>query len=164
MDRRAALFAEISPAIWVHLIAALIALVLGAMVLWRRKGDARHKLMGRIWFLAMFVTAVSSFWITQLRDGFSPIHLLSVYTLISLGTAIWAIRWQQPRSKGRATHANTLKSLYISGMLIAGGFTFLPDRLLGKLTFGEVWPMLNYAFVGLLALVGIVLLVRLPRA
>lgn len=49
MERRLELMGEMTPAIWIHLISAIIALVLGAFVLWRRKGDWRHKLTGHGW-------------------------------------------------------------------------------------------------------------------
>src|SRR5262245_42267426 len=71
----------------VHLSAALLALALGALVLVLPKGTRRHKLFGRLWVGLMVLIAVSSFWI-----GFSWIHLLSIWTLISLACAIWFIR------------------------------------------------------------------------
>ena len=73
-----------------HLSAALAALIIGTAVLLRQKGTASHKLLGRTWVLVMLVAAVTSFWIR--RDGFSWIHLLSVWTLISLACAVWFIR------------------------------------------------------------------------
>ena len=56
-------------ALIVHLFTAVPALPLGAYVLWRPKGDAPHKLMGRIWAGMMMVTAISSFWLQSLRGG-----------------------------------------------------------------------------------------------
>src|SRR5439155_25600030 len=62
-----------------HLAAALAALLLGITVLARTKGTRSHKLLGRTWVAVMLVVALSSFWIQ--RDGFSWIHLLSIWTL-----------------------------------------------------------------------------------
>ncbi|CAN0597837.1 unnamed protein product [Ectocarpus sp. 12 AP-2014] len=157
MERRLELIGEMTPAIWVHLIAVLLAGVIGAFVLWRRKGTARHKFMGRVWVGLMLVGAVSSFFIREINDGgFSPIHALSVWTLFSLCAGIIAIRSQKPNAVRR--HRGHLQSLYIAGIVIAGGFTFLPDRLLGRLTFGEAFPWVNLVFVGCCAALGIWLL------
>jgi uncharacterized membrane protein len=70
-----------------HLSAAILGLLVGAAVLARSKGTPSHKLLGRIWVALMLVVAISSFWI-----GGSLIHLLSVWTLISLALAVYFIR------------------------------------------------------------------------
>lgn len=161
MERRLELIFEMGPAIWIHLIAALIALLLGAYVLWRRKGDRLHRYLGRIWVATMVVVAVSSFWIKEIfEDSFSPIHLLSVWALISMALGIRAIRNRHVNPQGLSTHRAHMQSLYVSSMLIAGGFTLLPDRLLGRLTFGEWMPQINYVIVATLAIYGFVLLRR----
>jgi len=46
-----------------HLSSALLALLLGAVVLSSPKGTRRHELLGRAWVALMVVVAVSSFWI-----------------------------------------------------------------------------------------------------
>jgi uncharacterized membrane protein len=82
------------PITFLHLGAAILSLVLGAVVLYRRKGTASHRALGRIWVGVMLVVALSSFWILEIRDGagFSVIHLLSGWTLVSLTLAIFFIR------------------------------------------------------------------------
>lgn len=148
--------------IWVHLTAVVLALVIGALVLWRRKGDARHRLWGRVWVVLMLVGAISSFWITEINDGgFSPIHLLSAYTLFCLALGIYAIRKRHRDPEAISKHRAAMQSLYAFGLLIAGGFTFLPDRLLGRLTFGETIPALNFLIVAGMVGLGVYLLWRL---
>ncbi|MEO1027155.1 MAG: DUF2306 domain-containing protein [Pseudomonadota bacterium] len=153
MDRRLELIAEMSPAIWIHLVAVAIAVFLGAAVLLGRKGTKTHKLLGRIWAGLMVIGAVSTFWIMEIFDrSYSPIHILSVYTLISVVAGVRAIR------AGRiAAHRRHMISLYATGLVIAGGFTFLPNRLLGRLTFGETYPVVNYVFIALVVTLGIYL-------
>lgn len=58
---------QASPVIQIHAYAAIAALLLGAAVLFRRKGDRLHKLGGRIWVLLMVVVAISSFFIHAIR-------------------------------------------------------------------------------------------------
>lgn len=148
MDRRLELMAEITPAIWIHLIAAILAVGIGALVLWRRKGDGSHKFAGRIWVVLMVVVAVSSFFITEIRDGsFSPIHLLSVYSMGSLIYGVGVFRFQD-RATAIRGHQQAMRSLYILGLLIAGGFTFLPDRLLGRMI-SEASVVPHFVLIGL---------------
>ena len=80
--------------IGVHLAAAMLGLGIGAAVLARQKGTPSHKVLGRAWVGLMLVVALSSFWILEIRDGagFSAIHLLSAWTLVSLALAVYFIR------------------------------------------------------------------------
>jgi uncharacterized membrane protein len=77
-----------------HLTSAVAALIIGGVVLARRKGTVSHKALGRLWVALMAVVAISSFWIFGLRHGAGPswIHALSVWTLVSLACAIYFIR------------------------------------------------------------------------
>lgn len=120
------------PIIAFHTVAALTALVLGIAVLLRPKGTATHKLTGRIWVAAMAITAITSFWIQELRHGagFSPIHILSIITLVALIRAIYAIRHGNVKSHQRGMIGA------FAGVLIAGAFTLLPGRIIGGWLFG----------------------------
>lgn len=162
MERRLELISEMSLATWIHLVAVVLALIIGALVLWRRKGNAQHRFWGRIWVGLMFVGAVSSFWIQEINEGsFSAIHLLSIYTLFSLGVGLYAIRNRAKMKNAVNRHKSEMQSLYALGLLIAGGFTFLPYRLLGRLTFGESTPALNLIISGAMIGTGLWLLWRL---
>jgi uncharacterized membrane protein len=78
----------------IHLAAAILSLIVGALVLARTKGTRSHKMFGRLWVGLMLAVALSSFWILEIRDGagFSVIHLLSAWTLVSLALAVYFIR------------------------------------------------------------------------
>jgi uncharacterized membrane protein len=113
-----------------HLATVIPAIPLGAYVLLKRKGDARHKRLGRIWAVLMLATALSSFGLTGMTGNYSPIHLLSILVLVTLPRAIWDAR------RGRmAGHRRTMTILYAS-LVIAGLFTFLPGRMFGIWLFG----------------------------
>ena len=103
----------------VHLAAALLSLLIGALVLARPKGTASHKALGRIWVTLVGVVAVSSFWM-----GFSLIHLLSIWTLVSLAAAIYFIR----RGNVRA-HKGFMTGTFL-GLAGAGLGALAPGRLL----------------------------------
>lgn len=118
-----------TPAIVLHLAAALAALAVGIAILVRTKGTAAHKALGRVWVGAIAVTALVSFAIRG-GGGFSWIHALSVWSLISVAMGVTAIRRGDTRG-----HRAWMLSLY-AGTAIAGAFTLLPSRLLGKFFFG----------------------------
>ena len=83
--------------------------------------------------LSMLVVAVSSFLIHQLRvwGPFSPIHLLSIFTLVTLPIAVMHAR------RGRvAKHQWAMLSLFVGGLVIAGAFTFVPGRIMHAVVFG----------------------------
>jgi uncharacterized membrane protein len=75
-----------------HAAGATVALLLGGYNLRRRpKGDRSHRLIGRVWVVAMYWTVLSSFAIKELRPGhYSWIHALSVFTFGTLTVGLWA--------------------------------------------------------------------------
>jgi len=126
---------KLNAAIILHLITAISSALLGPVILLRRKGDAKHRLLGRFWGALMVVTAVSSAFIYSpgagiAGTGFSFIHIFTLWTLINVPLAVWAARTKRIRM-----HRGMMTGLYV-GLLIAGGFTFIPGRLLGQLVFG----------------------------
>jgi uncharacterized membrane protein len=114
----------------VHLAGALLALPLGAYVLWRPKGTATHKALGRLWVAVMMVVAISSYWLRTLSGGFSFIHLLSVLTIVALPLGI-----MQARRGNIPAHLRAMRGVYI-GLIVAGLFAMAPTRTLGGMLFG----------------------------
>src|SRR5260221_5300044 len=74
------------PLIITHAALAGAAVLLGAVMLARRKGTSSHKWLGRAWVALMAAVALSSFWIFEIRRGAGPslIHPLSAWTVVSL--------------------------------------------------------------------------------
>ena len=127
-------FLNAGPVIQIHMTAAFAALVLGGVVLWRRKGTARHKLYGKAWIVLMAIVALSSFFINELRTfgPFSAIHVLSVITLVSLVQAVSTVR-----NGNIQRHQFIIKGLFFGGLVGAGIFTFMPGRILYRTFFGK---------------------------
>lgn len=118
-------------ALTIHLLTAVPAIPLGAYVLLSKKGDARHKLLGKIWLSLMAITAISTIWIRNLNDGnFSWIHLFVILTFIAIPEAfIHAKRGDIKR------HKNNLLGFYIGALIIAGITSFLPGRTMWQWAF-----------------------------
>lgn len=123
-----------SPVIQFHTLAAFLALGLGAFQLYARKGGQRHRMTGYIWASLMMLIALSSFFINHIRmiGPFSPIHILSIVTLIGVPRAILAAR------RGNyAAHQRGMKIVFWSALVGAGLFTLLPERIMGQVFFGS---------------------------
>ena len=122
-----------SPVIQIHAVAAMLALLNGAVVLFRRKGDRPHKAMGKVWVALMGIVALSSFfiWTIQLWGLFSPIHLLSIFTLVMLWRSVGFARRRNIR-----LHRLTMQVTYVAALVITGLFTLLPGRIMNKVVFG----------------------------
>jgi uncharacterized membrane protein len=122
-----------SPAIQIHTAAALAALALGTVQVMRPRGSGVHKRMGWLWVALMAVVALSSFGIHELRlwGPWSPIHILSVITLVGLWGAVRAVR------QGRILdHRRIMMKLFWLALIGAGAFTLVPGRLLHQVVFG----------------------------
>ena len=118
----------------VHIAAALLSVMAGAVVFLFEKGSARHRLLGRIWVSAMFITVLSSVYIRELNPGhFSWIHGLSLLTALSLVRAIWAIRQGNVRG-----HAFAMQGSLV-GLVVAGiAAVATPHRLLNIVVSGWI--------------------------
>jgi len=123
-----------SPAIQVHAFAALAAFALGAVQLAAPKGTIPHRLFGWLWAGLMLAVVLSSFLIHQIRlwGPWSPIHLLSVFTLVMLPLAVWRARQHDVRR-----HQRAMAGLFVGALVIAGIFTFMPGRIMHAVLFGS---------------------------
>lgn len=122
-------------AIQIHVAAVIPAAILGPYMFWARKGTPVHRLLGKVWLGLMVVTALSSFFIhtINLFLGLSPIHLLSAYVLYGSWKAVAAARAHRIRK-----HKLNVIGMYVGGIVVAGGFTLLPGRLMHAILFN--WP------------------------
>ena len=125
---------ETDLAIQLHAFSAILATLLGAAILWRRKGTWLHRLLGRVWVVLMLVAATSALFINEIRliGPFSPIHLFSLFTYVTLFNGLRAIIVH--RDIGR--HRAEMQGLYAGALMLAGAFTLLPGRRMHQVLFG----------------------------
>src|SRR6478609_7369381 len=124
---------DAAPAISLHAFAAMSAFVLGLVQFAAPKGTLPHRTIGWIWVGLMAVVAASSFWIHQIRlvGPFSPIHLLSIFTLVMLPLAVWRAHTHRV-----ADHRRIMIMTFIGALVIAGLFTLVPGRIMHRVIFG----------------------------
>lgn len=117
----------------IHAFAAMAALLLGIVQLLAPKGTLPHRQIGWVWVVLMVVVAGSSFWITSERRGhqYSWIHIISLVVLLLLPLGVL-----RARRGAIAGHRTTMASIFFGGLIIAGGFTLLPGRIMGAVVFG----------------------------
>jgi len=118
----------------IHAFAAMAAFALGLVQLVGPMGTLPHRTIGWIWVFLMATIAVSSFWIHDIRfwGPWSPIHLLSILTLVMLPIGVLHARMH--RVPG---HKRTMISLFVGALVVAGAFTFVPGRVMHEVVFGE---------------------------
>ena len=77
-----------------HALMALLAVLIGGVQLMSAKGTSQHKVLGYIWVTLMMYVSISSFFISKIQfwGAYSPIHLLSVWTVLALFTAVYFSR------------------------------------------------------------------------
>lgn len=133
-----------TPAIAIHLAAALAATAIGPLALWARKGATQrprlHRAAGYAWVTLMVAAAMSALFIGggpgPRWGSFGPIHLLVPATL---GMLVLSFVFLARRNI--AGHRQVMQRTYIGACLVAGGFTLLPGRFLGH----SLWSALGVA-------------------
>ena len=126
------LFHQTQP-IPLHALAAMAAIILGGVQLSLKKGGRVHKHLGRLWVGLMLVVCVSSFFIHELKlwGAYSPIHFLSLWTIFSVGLAVYFVRAGNIRR-----HKQVMIAIYVCALILTGFFTLLPGRVMNQVLFG----------------------------
>ncbi|HXC56648.1 MAG TPA: DUF2306 domain-containing protein [Rhizomicrobium sp.] len=125
-------------AVQLHVATVVPAALIGTWLIFASaKGAPWHRALGYLYLALMSVTALTTLFVHQLMPhgpffGLSPVHLLIPLTLFGVYGAI-----QGARTHNIARHRAAMLSVYIGGILIAGGFTFFPGRIMHAVVFGH---------------------------
>lgn len=116
----------------IHFCAALLALLVGLVLMTGAKGTTLHRVLGWTWSIAMVVVAGVSFGLPSVWErGFSPIHLLSAFVLVMVPLGVYAARRHDIRA-----HRIRMTNTFLFGLIVAGAFTLFPGRLMWRVFFG----------------------------
>jgi uncharacterized membrane protein len=123
-----------APAIQLHAFAAMAAFALGIVQLSAPKGTLPHRTIGWIWVTLMVAVSLSSFWVHNMRlwGPWSPIHLLSIFTLVMLPLAVWAAH-----RHAVDYHRRAMTGIFLGALVIAGLFTLVPGRIMHAVVLGD---------------------------
>jgi len=128
----------------VHVIAAVAAVIIGALQAARRKQGAGHRWLGRCWVVAMATVAASPFFLQSLTGGVSFLHGLSVYVLVMLVLAVLRARQGQYAAHGLFM-INTWGGLLTAGWLAASRHGLDVPVAVHAVVIGVFWVALTHA-------------------
>lgn len=124
-------------AVQIHVATVVPAALIGTWQIFAsKKGAPLHRALGYLYLTLMTFTALTTLWVHQLMPngpffGLSPIHLLIPLTLFGVVGALRGA-W----THNIAMHKRSMIGLYFGAILVAGGFTFLPGRIMHAVVFG----------------------------
>lgn len=124
----------------VHAFAAIVAFFLGIIQFAAPKGTLPHKTLGAVWIVLMTAVTVSSVFIRPalypglpVSQWFGPIHIFTVITAVGIFGGVHYLIRGGAILKG---HKGPFMGIFIGGLIIAGGFAFLPGRIMHAVVFG----------------------------
>jgi uncharacterized membrane protein len=128
---------------WVHLVASLIALAVGAINLLRPKGTFLHRLRGWIYVAAILVTSITALAIYRTGKFFFA-HWFAIAAMLAITVALLAAHFKAPKRMWLHVHLTCMVASYY--ILIGGGVNevFLRVNFLRRIA-----PRLDAPVVGL---------------
>lgn len=127
--------------ITIHAIAASFSLLFGAFqLLCKRNGNTLHKVIGRIWVLAMYVVIFTSFGIQTLNGGFSWLHGLSLLTMVTVTVGLWAAITRRIES-----HKAFMRGSYFGILGAFIGVIAVPSRRIPQLAVHDLPTLVMWA-------------------
>jgi uncharacterized membrane protein len=116
-----------------HAAFAFAAIGLGVVQFLAPKGTLPHRTIGWTWATVMILVAGTSFFIHTIRTWgpWSPIHLLSLFTLAVVPLAVMRARQHDIRR-----HRQAMIWIFTLALVVTGFFTLAPGRIMNKVVFG----------------------------
>jgi uncharacterized membrane protein len=142
---------------WIHTLACLAALALGALNLLRRKGTPSHRRIGHWYLWSILAVSISALGIYRFGRFFFP-HWFAVATIIFAALAYTFARFKRPRTLWLRLHI--FSSVLTYYLLVAGGVNeaFLRIDVLRRLSGGFPSPVIGMTHNILIGLTAIVLI------
>lgn len=113
-----------------HAALAVASLIVGAMVLFQRKGGARHRLLGYLYAVALLLVNVSALLVYEESSGPGPFHVLALISLATLSGGFIPALLRRPRKSWLQVHAYFMSWSYVG--LVAAGAAQMATKLAGS--------------------------------
>ncbi|MFZ4689266.1 MAG: DUF2306 domain-containing protein [Polymorphobacter sp.] len=150
------MFENLPSLIWVHLVATVIALPLGLQQLLAAKGNARHRLGGQVYIVAMLTALLSALATFRPDTLFLPFHILAFVGLGSLIAGTLALRrWLRDRNPVDLKRHKTSMAFSWLGLAMAGVSQITSNPRFGiaqQMTPTEFWIVLAVLNLAMYAL------------
>lgn len=126
------MFDNLTPLLWAHFVAALLALALGTVQLFAPKGTPGHARAGRLYALAMLFVNVGALATYRMTGTVNIFHILAIVSLGSLLHGLWSIRrYARTGDPGRLrAHRMDMAYSYL-GLVMAGVSQFIVNPRFG---------------------------------
>jgi uncharacterized membrane protein len=103
----------------IHFVFSIIALLLGTLVLAMEKGTIKHKLIGKLYTMAMFVVLISAFMTYRLFGTWGIFHWTAVVSSLTILLGLIPILTKRPRNNYVTVH---FSFMYWSVIGVYGAF------------------------------------------
>ena len=125
---------EAPPVIRLHAAFAFAAIGFGVVQFLAPKGTLPHRTIGWAWATLMMLVAGTSLFIHTIRTWgpWSPIHLLSLFTLAVVPLAV-----ARARQHDISRHRQAMIWIFVLALVVTGLFTLAPGRIMNKVVFGD---------------------------
>lgn len=110
-----------------HVLCGVLALILGAVVVFQRKGTQRHRKIGYAYLFSMLMLNGLAFCMYRFNGHFGPFHVLSIISLITLLNGWMVAFFRKPADRWLQIHLYWMNWSYIG--LWAAFFTEIVVRL-----------------------------------
>ncbi|WP_158551413.1 DUF2306 domain-containing protein [Rhodohalobacter sp. SW132] len=103
----------------IHVVFAIAALLIGAVVAFRPKGGRRHRILGYFYVIFLLSVNVSALSVYEEAVGMGPFHILAVISLVTLISGFIPAFLRRPVSSWLDLHAYFISWSYV-GLVAAG--------------------------------------------
>lgn len=110
-----------------HVVLALVSLLSGTFVLLRRKGNATHRRLGRVYLFSMLGLNLTALLNYELFGFFGPFHWMALISLASIVGGYLVVRRKRPGWK--PAHAYFMTGAYVG--LVAATVAEIASRIPG---------------------------------
>ena len=79
-----------------HFTFAIFSMVFGALIIFVRKGDQKHKIIGYAYCISMLGVNATALVIYKLFDFFGPFHVFALISLLTIGAGFFPVYFKKP--------------------------------------------------------------------
>ncbi len=140
-----------------HVVFAITALISGAVVTFRPKGDRWHRILGYFYAISLLLVNISALSVYEDAVGMGPFHILAIISLVTLICGFIPAFLRRPVSSWLNLHAYFISWSYV-GLVAAGiaQFATMSSKLPGHIAVGL--PSILVAIIG-----GVLIHTRVPK-